>query len=425
MKKRNEYKNIPFNTIYFFNFRIIKIIIFKKQIMIRLYYLFFAFFFYSQISYSQIIYNYDDYAIENDEFIFSVDTVLEDVNFVNLQGGDWDLTGLNENFKDTIFFKSPSEYPELANEFPNANLVLERSDNSLVFLNKTNNKVELLNADFADLGFNLPPSDIPEGIFGYTSLSAPLKVLDFPMTYESSFYGELNESFALANTFDFLDTLSFEIGGITITGENIDSIRFSISMNSTHTIDDFGNLILPIGQFETIRKRTERTFNVTFGMGIQIIGFFQWIDIPQEMIPNSEYTVTVYNWYAKGIGVPIAKAMVKPELNIEEPQNKEVDLGFSSISYLKLLPTSSEKTFYVDKNIKIYPNPAREKIFIEKNINANLIEIYDIYGKNILRKKINNENFISLSEMTNGIYFYKIFDKKMNKISSSKFLIQK
>ncbi len=395
--------------------------------MTKLYYLFFVFFFYSQISYSQIIYDYDDYAIENDEFIFSVDTVLEDVNFVNLQGGDWDLSGLNENFKDTIFFKSLSEYgDELANEFPNANLVLERSDNSLVFLNKTNNKVELLNIDFADLGLNLSPSDIPEGIFGYTSLSAPLKILDFPMSHGSSFYGELNESFSIANTFDFLDTLSFEVvAGITMTGEDIDSIRFNISMNSTHIIDDFGQIILPTGQFETIRKKTERTFEITFDVGIEIpyLGF-QWIEVPSDVLPGSIDTIVVYNWYAKGIGVPIVKAIVKPELNIEVSQNK-VDLEFSSISYLKILPTSSEKTFYVDKDIKIYPNPAKEKIFIEKNINANSIEIYDIYGKNILREKINNENFISLSEMTNGIYFYKIFDKKMNKLSSSKFLIQK
>ncbi len=71
----------------------------------------------------------------------------------------------------------------------------------------------------------------------------------------------------------------------------------------------------------------------------------------------------------------------------------------------------TDKTDIFDKqnnsNLKIYPNPTKGILFIENNsFEINEIEIYDLYGKLILKKEIRNikEN-INLTSLPAGVYF--------------------
>jgi hypothetical protein len=56
-----------------------------------------------------------------------------------------------------------------------------------------------------------------------------------------------------------------------------------------------------------------------------------------------------------------------------------------------------------------YPNPAKEIIFVENNNqHINQIEIIDIFGKK-LKTLRNTIKEINISELPNGVYFFKIF----------------
>jgi hypothetical protein len=61
-------------------------------------------------------------------------------------------------------------------------------------------------------------------------------------------------------------------------------------------------------------------------------------------------------------------------------------------------------------NIKIYPNPTNNIINIEgltKNEN-NAIQIFDVQGKLVITKKINEKGIIDLSELNKGVYVIKV-----------------
>ena len=63
-----------------------------------------------------------------------------------------------------------------------------------------------------------------------------------------------------------------------------------------------------------------------------------------------------------------------------------------------------------NSNIKIYPNPTNNNINIEgltKNEN-NAIQIFDVQGKLVITKTINEKGTIDLSELNKGVYVIKI-----------------
>jgi hypothetical protein len=65
---------------------------------------------------------------------------------------------------------------------------------------------------------------------------------------------------------------------------------------------------------------------------------------------------------------------------------------------------------WLNKNIRIYPIPARNIVNIEitekLTHEKNSIEIIDVLGKNVFKEELNSElNIISVSQLNAGIYF--------------------
>jgi hypothetical protein len=63
-----------------------------------------------------------------------------------------------------------------------------------------------------------------------------------------------------------------------------------------------------------------------------------------------------------------------------------------------------------NSNIKIYPNPTNNIIYIEglDNNKSNTIQIFDVQGKLVLTKTINEKGTIDLSELNKGVYVIKV-----------------
>lgn len=80
----------------------------------------------------------------------------------------------------------------------------------------------------------------------------------------------------------------------------------------------------------------------------------------------------------------------------------------------------------ITKNpIKVYPNPTSEFITIDFGIdyhNLNL-ELIDIQGKTIIKKKISNNEQINIEQLPTGLYFYKLINGT-NIIQSNKIIIK-
>ncbi|MGC9332436.1 MAG: C10 family peptidase [Bacteroidales bacterium] len=70
----------------------------------------------------------------------------------------------------------------------------------------------------------------------------------------------------------------------------------------------------------------------------------------------------------------------------------------------------------INNQIKIYPNPFTDKVFIEYNDLDNLnIDIFDIYGKKVLSIKHFSKNKINLGYLNAGVFLIKISNKNFVK----------
>ncbi len=70
--------------------------------------------------------------------------------------------------------------------------------------------------------------------------------------------------------------------------------------------------------------------------------------------------------------------------------------------------------------ISIFPNPAKEKLFVNTDVDE--IEIIDVFGKIIEKLDDSNLNFIDISNLNAGMYFVKL--KKENEIYLKKLIVK-
>ena len=91
----------------------------------------------------------------------------------------------------------------------------------------------------------------------------------------------------------------------------------------------------------------------------------------------------------------------------------EYQMMINSSSGDYLVFSNCPSSLATDKNslpeFSLYPNPAKESIYVENNNQQiNQIEIIDISGKK-LKTLRNTIKEINISELPNGVYFFKIF----------------
>jgi hypothetical protein len=80
---------------------------------------------------------------------------------------------------------------------------------------------------------------------------------------------------------------------------------------------------------------------------------------------------------------------------------------------------------YINDNIRVYPNPASDKLYIESYSKISEVKIYDITGRIVFEKSAipNSSLQINCNEFLRGIYFIKI-NSNLNTYYSHKIIIQ-
>ena len=100
--------------------------------------------------------------------------------------------------------------------------------------------------------------------------------------------------------------------------------------------------------------------------------------------------------------------------------NKAIFVGGYIITEMTI--SNGVITFQERNSIKLYPNPATDKITIESNSTNNKIEIYNNLGQNVYScysTELTSE--INVSEYPTGIYFVKLSNQN-GKVTSTKFI---
>ena len=74
------------------------------------------------------------------------------------------------------------------------------------------------------------------------------------------------------------------------------------------------------------------------------------------------------------------------------------------------------------KELKMYPNPAKNNLFIETALNSDInVSIIDVLGKEVINSKVSN-NAVNISGLTSGMYIVKITEE--GKTSTKKLIIE-
>ncbi len=110
-----------------------------------------------------------------------------------------------------------------------------------------------------------------------------------------------------------------------------------------------------------------------------------------------------------------------------------INPGFQQSSYFGILKNAQndledKKSLNEDyHNLKIYPNPAHDKIHIVTEFERGFLQVVNMQGKRILRKKISSVSSASIncSDWISGPYIILLFDESTDTHYTTKILISK
>ena len=84
--------------------------------------------------------------------------------------------------------------------------------------------------------------------------------------------------------------------------------------------------------------------------------------------------------------------------------------------------TLANQSFSQIDGLKMYPNPAKNNLFIETALNSDInVSIINVLGKEVINSKVNN-NTVTISGLTPGVYIVKITEE--GKTSTKKLIIE-
>ena len=72
--------------------------------------------------------------------------------------------------------------------------------------------------------------------------------------------------------------------------------------------------------------------------------------------------------------------------------------------------------------VKIYPNPAKNELFIDGIKERSLIEIYSVNGSLIQQMELSQSDFIEINELVSATYLIKITNLQTKQSGTSKFI---
>ncbi|MFA5782551.1 MAG: T9SS type A sorting domain-containing protein [Bacteroidales bacterium] len=211
---------------------------------------------------------------------------------------------------------------------------------------------------------------------------------------------------------------------------NADPLTYIIRFQNTGTapaifvtVKDTLNENLNIGSFEMVAA------SHSYSMQMYGTGILEW-KFDSIMLPDSSSNEALSHGFVKYRIKPKTSLTnsdtIKNTAYIYFDYNTPV-MTNTAVSYLEDINTLLEEQ--ENELIKIYPNPTNDEITIvfdkETGFN-NTFEVCDLLGNIVLSKSIlakNKQVTISISQLSAGVYFYKINSEK-NFISSGKIIIQ-
>jgi len=328
---------------------------------------------------AQITVTNNDLAPAGTTIINSIDNSVDDKIVPGSPGPNktWDFLTLNQDNTDTLKFLLPAWTPYPDN-FPDANFAANLvNDNAYAFLIRNDDKLSAIGlVGSYDVYENVSVPLVPEEVY-----------MDFPVQFGQT----RDENFYIEARLES-DT------------PPADSVKYRQRTVKSSFVDAWGSLTLPMGTYNTLRIKEERTtYDSIWG---KIFG--TWV-----LVQTDQSSSTLYKWITNDAS--LGYYLVTMNYNTG---NQTVN----SVEFMNMMPVGVEN--HSQKSILAYPNPVKDILhFNIKNIERGELLIYNLNGQLVVNKEImDSKTSVSVSSLPNGIYFYVVKDWNSNMITSDKFI---
>jgi len=306
-----------------------------------------AFCFFHIITKGQIIVNNQDMSVVGNTYTKSVALTTGNIDYM-LTGSNyiWDFSSLIPVSQTVDTFVSVTQTPifyyptfiasaNQALKQPNVNLGILQMTNVYNFLNNNANAYNLV-------GYAAQVNGIPLPL----KYDNPDRLYKFPLNF--------------ANVDSSSSQASLNIPGYGY---------FKEIKKRKNMVDGWGTLITPYGSFQVLRVKSVIYQKDSLRL-----------DTIPIAIPAVERNIIEYKWIAKNHGIPL--------LEITETSTGLMPAFTTTISYKDSTRNlvAIEKPLTLSDNFKIYPNPTKEKVFIDFKLGSPsniIIEIFNIAGNKI------------------------------------------
>ena len=167
-------------------------------------------------------------------------------------------------------------------------------------------------------------------------------------------------------------------------------------MNSNFHVDAWGDVTIPIGNFDALRLKVEEVTTTEFYTYCSTGGLQGgWFIAPPQLIPVETEIAKRYQWWSND---PMFKFMLA-DLEVDSFDNviEATFLIDPSLSSFSNLPVT---------RFNIYPTPTNSSLTIDsQNNDLTSLELVDLTGKVILEKEFTQTTTLNVSGISKGIYY--------------------
>ena len=352
---------------------------------------------------AQVVITQADFAVVGDVVNIGRDTVLPALNLGAAAAGQtWVFSDLTVDEVETLNFIDPATLPDAA-AFPTANISFPQLGAD-AFVNKTANGVTILGIAGNQQGAPFPI---------VADFNPTQDIVRFPaqigLTYSDT--SQIDES---------IDIAAFGQGFV-------DSARVKRTFYTTHNFDADGSLTIPLGTYQVVRDKVDETTvdsvwvyaaNANIAFGIQqgwqllpaIVAGFVGLD-------GAVTVSTTRNYRFFGTNAKYYVADISTDAN-----NNPVSMRYQADP----ATLGTKEDVYSNKNVQLFPNPASGlvNVFVKDLKGEATLTIFDATGRNVSSSMLTaNQNTISISGLTAGMYIYRVANEQGAVIKTGKLMI--
>jgi len=354
---------------------------------------------------AQITITNDIFPVEGDTLSTIIDNGVEDLD-LGTAGVDqyWNFSMLEAAFMQELEFKNAADGSYL-DQFPSAELFTTTVNGDEVYYKANSSTMTEMGRSTEN-----PFGDAFEVFIQFEDAALYRRA---PFSYGDDFESSSKSSITFSGT-ELPDSLAETLPIVP------DSIRISIQETRFDTIDAWGKILLPGGEFDVLRENT----HIVRETSISALFFLGWVEIDPETLGGlgaffGTSDIYRYSFYSNDFKELAAR------VNIDD------DGLATSVEYAALGIVLSSGVIQPDqKEVISYPNPSYGEVkfqFVNMGNGPFKIEVRNIIGKKLHSEtySLNDRNLVTLdlSHLQKGTYLYCIYDNKGQKLITKRIVI--